>query len=256
MWAWNEGGNKSVKCSGGNSWQGRHCGGKPTPFLQRQHVSAWEQERVSAVLFTVRPYTTWEQHPSLNRLTNNTIISFLAISVFLLSRVGKTSQPYDCNMTNEFGRLISTKGIGDKVNFHFIITLDSTANPSQKYPGRAFILIQFPGWLYKPWIINPEGCIWKAEQFSKFLTVSDCPTKHWNVIIFLDRSQWNMTSGAVLWVITGMKPWEHQKAISCVWQKAVTQETDMSLAHLPVHLQNSQWVWSFPINSKKSENVL
>lgn len=30
------GGNKSVKCSGENSWQGRHCGGKPTPFLQRQ----------------------------------------------------------------------------------------------------------------------------------------------------------------------------------------------------------------------------
>lgn len=136
-----------MKCSGGNSWQGRHCGGKPTPFLQRHHVRACGQAGGSAVLFTVRPYTTWEQHPSLNRLTN-IIISFLAISMALHSRIGKTSRP--CDMTNELGRLISAKGIQDKVNFHFILTLDSTAKPSQKYPGRAFILIQFPGWLYKP----------------------------------------------------------------------------------------------------------
>lgn len=28
-------GNKTVRCSGGNSWQGRCYGGKPTPSLQR-----------------------------------------------------------------------------------------------------------------------------------------------------------------------------------------------------------------------------
>lgn len=179
-------GNKSVKCSGGNSWQGRRCGGKPTPSLQRQPLSARGQGGVSAVLFTVRAYTRWEQRPSLDRLTN-TIVSFLAITVALLSTVGKTSRSCDCNMTNEFGRLLLATGTGDKVSFCFILTLDSTDNLSQKHPGRVFILIQFPGWLYKPWIINPEGCIWTAEQF---LTVSDCPIKHWNGRIFLDRSQW------------------------------------------------------------------
>jgi len=179
-------GNKSVNCSGGNSWQGRHCGGKPTPSLQRQPVSAWRQGGMSAVLFTGRAYTRWKQHPSLKRLTNITL-SFLAISVALLFITGKTSWPCGCNTTNEFGRLISAKGIWDKVNFLFILTLDSTVNLNQKHPGRVFILIQFPVWLYKPWIINPEGCIWTARQF---LTVSDCPTKHWSGRVFLDRSQW------------------------------------------------------------------
>ena len=44
----------------------------------------------AAVLFTVRAYTRWEQYPSLKKLTD-IIVSFLAISVALLSIVGKPS---------------------------------------------------------------------------------------------------------------------------------------------------------------------
>lgn len=98
------------------------------------------------MLFTVRAYPRWEQHPPLSRLTN-IIVSSLAISAALLSIAGRTC---DCNMANKSGRLISAKAIGDKINFHFILALNSAANLSQKHPGRVIILIQFPGWLCKP----------------------------------------------------------------------------------------------------------
>lgn len=130
------GGNRSVKCSGGNSWQGRHCGGKPTPSLRRQPECLRRKMGVcsAAVSCAVRAYTTWEQHLFPNSLTS-IIVLFLAISVDFLSTAGKISWPCDCNMMNELGRLISAKGIRDKVNFHFILTLGSTANLSQKHPG-------------------------------------------------------------------------------------------------------------------------
>lgn len=89
------------------------------------------------MLFTVRACPRWEQHPVLSRFTNITASS-LAIIMALLSIVGRIC---DCNTANKSYRLISAKAIGDKINFLFILVLNSTASLSQKHPGRVIILI-------------------------------------------------------------------------------------------------------------------
>lgn len=109
----------------------------------------------------------------------------------------------------------------DKINFLFILALNSTANVSQKHPGRMIILIQFPSWLCKTRIIKQSNSL----SASLFQTVQSN----------IEMVEYFLTG--VPRVMTGIEPWGCQKAVCCVWQRLDVTQDSYSWV-LPIYLSS------------------